>query len=54
MSANKRDRKMKMGNLERMGKRKMKDEARNNLKTEKRARKQHKQGMARAHRRSGT
>lgn len=42
------DRKMKMGNLERMGKRKMKGEARNNLETERRARKQREQGMVRA------
>lgn len=42
------DRKMKMGNLERKGKRRMKGEARNNLETERRARKQRKEGMARA------
>lgn len=38
------DRKMKMGNLERKGKRRMKGEARNNLETERRARKQRKEG----------
>lgn len=40
------DRKMKMGNLERKGKRRMKGEARNNLETERR--KQRKEGMVRA------
>lgn len=38
---------MKRGNLERKRKRRTKGEARNNLETERRARKQHKQGMAR-------